>query len=85
MIRLLLARGAEPSAVDHAGFSAWMLVGEAVDCRADDVRECLELLKVKASAEDLLQLAEPERLAATLLSLCKEVTLRPHLRGARCS
>lgn len=61
-------QGAKPSDVNHAGFSPWMVVGEVLsmpesslnDPRADDVRECLELLKPQMSAEDLLQAETPE-------------------------
>lgn len=55
--------GAEPSSVNHAGFSPWMVVAE-VDAdpspRADDIRECLELLKPKMLPEELLQAEMPE-------------------------
>ena len=55
--------GAEPSSVNHAGFSPWMVVAE-VDTgpspRADDIRECLELLKPKMLPEELLQAEMPE-------------------------
>ena len=61
-------QGAEPSDVNHAGFSPWMVVGELLpmpdsshsDPRADDIRECLELLKPKRLPEELLQAETPE-------------------------
>eukprot|EP00434_Breviolum_minutum_P009067 symbB.v1.2.007983.t1/scaffold496.1/size195705/7 len=85
VVKLLLDRGAEPSSVNHAGFSPWMVVAE-VDAdpspRADDIRECLELLKPKMLPEELLQAEMPEDLLqmirgdVTMESL--EKTLRLH-------
>lgn len=70
VVKLLLDRGAEPSDVNHAGFSPWMVVGELLpmpdsshsDPRADDIREYLELLKPKMLPEELLQAETPEDL-----------------------
>ncbi|CAJ1411445.1 unnamed protein product [Effrenium voratum] len=78
VVKLLLDRGAEPSHVDYAGFSPWMVVGEAT-CfekqglavssrsaseRAEDIRECLELLKPASSPEELIRAESPEALLA---------------------
>ena len=63
VIRFLLERGADPSAVNHAGFSPWMMVAEALTVSGEELRDSLELLKPQVSPEELLQVAEePEAL-----------------------
>lgn len=72
VIRFLLERGADPSAVNHAGFSPWMMVAEALNVSGEELRDSLELLKPQVSPEELLQVAEePE----ALLQLVEEVSM----------
>ncbi|CAE7938677.1 KLC1 [Symbiodinium sp. KB8] len=72
VVKALLDLGADPSAVDQAGYSPWMMVGEArcfhveqgrvllakEKASEEDMRECLELLKPETFPGDLLERAE---------------------------
>jgi len=74
--RVLLNHGAKPHAVDHAGLSPWMVVGEAKNFYIDRgrIREAglAEKDALKAPVRDLLELLKPRWGAEELIDLLKE-------------
>lgn len=69
--RLLLDWRAEPHATDHAGFSAWMVVGEATGFEVDDTGRRVPRQQDRpndnAARRDLLELLRPPLGAAEIL------------------